>query len=164
VRYHRSDATERDDTIQHWAPARRWQTGQLARASWDYRTLSLRPAQAQADGPAVNAVDDDTAGPYAWAHRAQGEQRARQHLDARHVDSALIDGAGSVRRLAPGMSSRLADHPTQDADPLVCLRVEHHARNNLDADVQGAVESLLGAALETLSPAGRGQGEGRMLV
>lgn len=163
VRYHRSNATEKDDTIQHWAPARRWQTGQLARASWDYRTLSTRPAQAQVDGPAVDATDDDTAGPYAWPNLATGQRRAQQHLDARHVDSTLIDGSGSVRRLAPGQSFQLTDHPTQTADALACLRVEHHARNNLDADVQGAIEKALGNAMQTLSPAGRGQGEGRVL-
>jgi type VI secretion system VgrG family protein len=164
VRYHRSDATERDDTIQHWAPVRRWQTGQVARASWDYRSLSLRPAQAQADGPAVDALDDDTAGPYAWTGNAQGQLRARQHLDARHVDACLVDGSGSVRRLAPGRSFRLSEHPTQDAEPLACLRVEHHARNNLDADVQGAIEQALGQAFKTLSSMGRGLGEGQVLA
>jgi Rhs element Vgr protein len=164
VRYHRSNATEKDDTIQHWAPARRWQTGQLARASWDYRTLSTRPAQAQVDDPAVDATDDDTVGPYAWPNLATGQRRAQQHLDARHVDSALIDGSGSVRRLVPGQSFQLVDHPTQTADALACLRVEHHARNNLDADVQGAIEKALGNAMQTLSPAGRGQGEGRVLA
>ena len=164
IRYHRSNATEKDDTIQHWAPARRWQTGQVARASWDYRSLSNRPAQAQVDGPAVDATDDDTAGPYAWPNLATGQRRAQQHLDARHVDSALIDGAGSVRRLAPGQRFQLVDHPTQGTDALACLRVEHHARNNLDADVQGAIEQALGAAFEALSPAGRGLGEGRVLA
>ncbi|MGY3041812.1 type VI secretion system secreted protein VgrG [Rhodanobacter sp. TND4EL1] len=173
VRYHRSDATEKDDTIQHWAPARRWQTGQLARASWDYRTLSTRPAQAQVDGPAVDATDDDTAGPYAWPNLATGQRRAQQQLDARHVCSSLIDGSGSVRRLAPGQSFQLVDHPTQTAEALACLRVEHHARNNLDAEVQGAVEKTLGNAMQTLSSAAtpesplagvRGQGEGRVLA
>lgn len=158
VRYHRSDATEKGDTIQHWAPARRWQTGQLARASWDYRSLSTRPAQAQADGPAVPATDDDIAGPYAWPNAATGQRRAQQHLDARHVSSALIDGDGSVRRLAPGQSFQLTDHPTQSADALVCLRVHHQARNNLDADVQGAIEKMLGNAMQTL-----GKGNGRVL-
>jgi type VI secretion system secreted protein VgrG len=144
-RYHRSNATERDDTIQRWAPVRRWQTGQALRASWDYRTRSLRPAQAQAEAPAVAAVDDDTAGPYAWPNPREGERRARQHLDALHADSARVDGAGSVRRLAPGQCFRLSQHPTQDDTPLACLRVEHRARNNLDAEVMGAAERTLGA-------------------
>ncbi|MGP1667371.1 MAG: type VI secretion system Vgr family protein, partial [Rhodanobacter sp.] len=170
VRYHRSDATEKDDTIQHWAPTRRWQTGQLARASWDYRTLSTRPAQAQADGPAAGAIDDDTAGPYAWPNRAIGQRRAQQHLDARHVSSAVINGSGSVRRLAPGKTFQLTEHPTQSADALICLRVHHQARNNLDADVQGAIENTLGAAFASnvpvvagsLGASDRGRGEGSL--
>lgn len=147
IRYHRSNTTEQADTIQRWEPERRWQTGQIKRASWDYRTRGLRPAGASAIGVAAPATDDDVSGPYAWRDAAQGEYRAQQHADARHVDSALVEGAGSVRRLAPGQSFTLVEHPTQDASPLVTLRVEHHARNNLDADVQGAVDALLGPAV-----------------
>src|SRR5699024_5592442 len=151
IRFHRSDATERDDTIQHWAPRRRWQGGRVARASWDYRTLSMRPAGAEADGMTLDAVDDDTAGPYAWINARQGADRARQHLDARHVDSELVEGDGSVRRLAPGTSFILTGHATQGAEPLACLRVHHHTRNNLDADVRGQAETLLGAAMAAAS-------------
>src|SRR5690606_26817612 len=49
VRFHRADVTEREDAIQQWSPVRRWQTGRLARASWDYRSLGLRPASAEGD-------------------------------------------------------------------------------------------------------------------
>lgn len=147
IRYHRSNTTEQADTIQRWEPERRWQTGQIKRASWDYRTLGMRPAGASAAGAAASATDDDISGPYAWRDAAQGEYRAQQHADARHVDSNLVEGAGGVRRLAPGRSFTLVEHPTQDGSPLVTLRVEHHARNNLDADVQGAVDALLGPAI-----------------
>lgn len=153
IRYHRSNTTEQADTIQRWEPERRWQTGQIKRASWDYRTLGLRPAGASAATGAAPATDDDVAGPYAWRDAAQGQYRAQQHADARHVDSNLVEGAGSVRRLAPGQSFTLVEHPTQDASPLVTLRVEHHARNNLDADVQGAVDALLGPAVAGSTPA-----------
>lgn len=154
IRFHRADATERDDTIQHWAPLRRWRTGRVARASWDYRTLSLRPSGAEADGPAIDTVDDDTAGPYAWIDARQGEYRARQHLDARHADAELVEGDGSVRRLAPGQSFTLTRHATQPADAaMVCLCVHHRARNNLDADVRGQAETLLGTAMAGTGPA-----------
>ena len=67
VRYHRADATEREDGIQRWSRARRWQTGKLARTSWDYRSLGLRPAAAEGEvhGDVV-PEDNDTAGPYGW--------------------------------------------------------------------------------------------------
>src|SRR5699024_4878940 len=106
---------------------------------------SMRPAGAEADGPATDTVDDDTAGPYAWADAAQGRLRARQHLDARHARADIVEGDGGVRRLAPGRSFTLTHHATQPADaPMVCLRVTHLARNNLDADVQSAIEARLG--------------------
>ena len=153
VRFHRADSTETTDTtdtIQLWTPARRWQTAQISRASWDYRTLSTRPSGAQAPAPAVNAVDDDTAGPYAYANSTEGQRRAQQHLDARHVSSLLIEGEGSVRRLAPGHCFQLVEHPTQDNQPLVCLRVHHEARNNLGADVRGSIEHALGSVFAVL--------------
>jgi len=56
-----------------------------------------------------------------------------------------------------GQSFQLADHLTPRADALACLCAEHHARNNLDADVQGVIEQALGAAMKTLSPLRRPQ-------
>lgn len=153
VRFHRADSTESTDTIQLWTPKQRWQTAQISRASWDYRTLSTRPSGAQAPSPAVNAVDDDTAGPYAYANGDEGQRRAQQHLDARHVSSLLIEGEGTVRRLAPGHSFQLVEHPTQDNQPLVCLRVHHEAHNNLSADVRGTVEHALGSVFAALPSA-----------
>ncbi|MEO7066807.1 MAG: type VI secretion system tip protein TssI/VgrG [Rhodanobacter sp.] len=151
LRFHRGDVTESQDTIQQWSPERRWQTGKVMRASWDYRAIGMRPAGAEVNGPAVPAEDDDTAGPYAWSGAAQGERRARQHLDAQQVSGSVIDGAGSVRRLAPAQRIVLVEHATQSSDPLVCLRVHHQARNNLDADVQGAIEKALGSAFASMA-------------
>jgi type VI secretion system secreted protein VgrG len=153
VRFHRADSTETTDTIQLWTPTRRWQTAQISRGSWDYRTLSTRPSSAQAPSPAVNAVDDDTAGPYAYANGDEGQRRAQQHLDARHVSSLLVEGEGTVRRLAPGHCFQLVEHPTQDNQPLVCLRVHHEARNNLSADVRGTIEHAFGSVFASLPSA-----------
>jgi type VI secretion system VgrG family protein len=144
--FHRADAAERVDSVQQWAPARRWQTGRVARASWDYRSLSTRPAAAEATQAAVDADDQDTAGPYAWRRQAEGERRARQHLDALHVASQPIEGAGTVRQLAPGQRFVLDGHPSQDQAPWLCLRVEHRVRNNLGADVQTTLERQLAVA------------------
>ncbi|MDN5780691.1 MAG: type VI secretion system Vgr family protein, partial [Luteimonas sp.] len=187
VRYHRSDVTERADSIQHWSTARRWQTGRLARASWDYRSLGLRPASA--DGETFGDVtpeDSDTAGPYGWHDSAEGERGAQQQLEALQVEAHRITGAGSWRRLAPGTRFELTQHPAlRDADVrnFTCLRVSHAARNNLGAEIHAALEQALGPvalpgadlpeplaglatttaqhAIEPLSPRERGRGEGR---
>ncbi|KRE89286.1 type IV secretion protein Rhs [Frateuria sp. Soil773] len=154
IRFQRADATEGEDSIQQWHAVRRWQTGSVARASWDYRTLSMRPGNAQADGPAVDAEDDDTAGPYAWPTRAVGERRSRQHLDALHVCSLQGEGEGTDRRLAPGLRFALSGHAgVAEGEAFACLRVQHHARNNVGADVHGAVEQLLGSAFDAFAAA-----------
>lgn len=147
IRFHRGDATEKEDSIQQWAPLRRWQTASVKRASWDYRSLSLRDASADAPGKAAPAEDNDTAGPYAWADRAQGAARARQQLDALHTSSANVAGAGTVRFLAPGQSLSLSGHASQADGPQLVLAVHHTARNNLGAEVQGKLEALLGSTL-----------------
>ncbi|MGO1892509.1 MAG: type VI secretion system Vgr family protein [Luteimonas sp.] len=148
VRYHRSDATERKDSIQQWQRVRRWQTGRLERASWDYRSLGLRPASADGEvfGDVV-PVDVDPAGPYAWVDGAQGELRARRQMEALQVRSQAVDGAGTWRRLAPGMHFELTGHHAhRDADgrSFACMSVTHAARNNLGAEIFDALEQALG--------------------
>src|SRR5690606_17060983 len=153
VRYHRSDATERADSIQQWSSTRRWQTGRLSRASWDYRSLGLRPASAEGETfGGVTPEDSDTAGPYGWHDSAEGERRARQQLEALQVDSRTTDGAGSWRRQAPGTHFELTQHPALRAPQparLTCLQVRHDARNNLGAEVHTALEQLLGPVART---------------
>ena len=116
VRYHRADATEREDGIQRWSRPRRWQTGKLARASWDYRSLGLRPAEAEGEvrGDAV-PEDSDTAGPYGWIDGAQGERRARQQMEALQVRAHTVEGGGTWRRLAPGLDFELRFRRTAQA-------------------------------------------------
>ncbi|MGH8073538.1 MAG: type VI secretion system Vgr family protein, partial [Lysobacter sp.] len=179
VRFHRSDATERDDSIHQFAATRRWQTGRLQRASWDYRGLDTRSAEVDGDAPAtVVATDADTAGPYAWPDRATGERLARQQLEALQATRNTVDGAGTWRQLQPGGRFALSQHPAYgvdaDGEPtnrFHCLRLHHRARNNLGAEILAQIEQQLGladlpapalpAALGSLSrPAGAGRSEG----
>ncbi|MFT4246592.1 MAG: type VI secretion system Vgr family protein, partial [Pseudomonas sp.] len=73
VRFHRGDVTEREDSLQQWSVSRRARASRLSRASWDYRSLDLRPASAQAEAEGFVAEDADTSGPYGWIDRAQGQ-------------------------------------------------------------------------------------------
>jgi type VI secretion system secreted protein VgrG len=162
IRFHRASATEKTDTIQKWEVARRWRTDQVERASWDYRTLSMRPAsmlQKLADTSTQQSlpslVDIDVAGPYAYRSAAEGARRARQHLEALQVETHTVNGSGEVRSLAPGQAFVLIDHPNYDESDdinatFVCTRVAHRARNNLGADVESQLETLLGKANEAM--------------
>jgi type VI secretion system secreted protein VgrG len=162
IRFHRASATEKTDTIQKWEVAKRWRTDQVERASWDYRTLSMRPAtmlqkfadtQSRLSLPSL--VDIDVAGPYAYRSAAEGARRAQHHLEALQVVTDTVSGAGEVRSLAPGQPFVLIDHPNYSAmdetsATFVCMRVAHRARNNLGADVESQLEAALGKASDSM--------------
>ncbi|UKE49022.1 type VI secretion system tip protein VgrG [Xanthomonas translucens pv. cerealis] len=154
VRYHRHDVTEQQDSVQQWSPARRWRTATLSRASWDYRSRSLRPAGAEATPLGdIDAADVDTAGPYAWQDSTRGQRRAQQQLDAQQVAAQTIEGQGTWRQLAPGTRFGLSQHAGVAADAaFLCLQVRHQARNNLGAEVFDALEQSLGAVAVAGAP------------
>lgn len=148
VRFHRGDATERSDTVQHWEDAHTWRVSQLQRSTWDYRSTRRMQGSAQAgEGDGFGICDTDTCGPYGWQTDARGQERAQQHLDAQRVEAHLFEGRGQWRAFAPGAQFTLDQHPQVERDtPFMCLSVRHQARNNLEADVFDAVEQLLGPA------------------
>ena len=150
VRYHRSDATEAQDSIQVWRGTRRAQAARLSRASWDYRSLGMRPASAEGeDVSGMGVEDDDTAGPYAWHDGADSERKARQQMEAQQVQARTFDGEGSWRGLGAGSRFELTQHPDHAGDQarFTCLRIWHEARNNLGAEIFEHSEGRLGPAL-----------------
>ncbi|MGS0641811.1 type VI secretion system Vgr family protein [Xanthomonas oryzae pv. oryzicola] len=154
VRYHRHDATEQQDSVQQWVQAYRWRATSLSRASWDYRSRSLRPAGADATPLGdIGAEDVDTAGPYGWQDSMRGQRRAQQQLDAQQVAAQTIEGQGTWRQLAPGTRFGLSQHAVVAADAaFLCLQVRHQARNNLGAEVFDALEQALGAVAVAGAP------------
>jgi type VI secretion system VgrG family protein len=146
VRFHRADATERSDGVQGWQDARRWRTGQVLRASWDYRSLELGLAQSSAPMAGLMSAEDvDMGAPYGWPDTASGERLARRHLEALQVPAHTVQGQGSWRQLAAGGRFVLTQHPQAGNDGYACLQVWHRARNNLGAEVFDALEQALGA-------------------
>ena len=153
IRFHRFDATEREDSIQRWSTTRRWHADRVVRASWDYRSLDLRCVEARGDGLAEAPGEDvDVAGPYTYPDRQTGERYARQHLEALQAAAAVIQGEGRWRALRAGARFELSGHahyPTAADAQFHCTRVTHRARNNLGARIHDEVERAIGrAALE----------------
>ncbi|MDR0243994.1 MAG: type VI secretion system tip protein VgrG [Burkholderia sp.] len=145
VPFHQAGESDPAGAIRHFALARRWRIGRVSRASWDYRTLSARPAAAHAGGAVVPGEDRDVAGPYAYQTAAVGDRRSQQQLDAQRVDAATGEGDGTRRDLRPGLRFSVGDHPTLGAsDAFICLRVRHHARANVAAEIRSAIEVQLG--------------------
>ncbi|PJK01346.1 type VI secretion system tip protein VgrG [Lysobacteraceae bacterium NML91-0213] len=147
VRYHRADATERGDSLQAWSPARRLHPTRLARASWDYRGLGLRPAAAEADTVCADVVieDADVTAPYAWCDAAHGQRLASRQLEAMQATACAGAGTGTWRRMAPGSRFSVSQHPQVGDEAHLCVAVTHEARNNLGAEVFDALEQTLGA-------------------
>ncbi|WP_258869941.1 contractile injection system protein, VgrG/Pvc8 family, partial [Xanthomonas oryzae] len=109
--------------------AHRWRATSLSRASWDYRSRSLRLAGAEGTPLGdIGAEDVDTAGPYGWQDSTRGQRRAQQHLDAQQVTAQTIQGQGTWRQLAPGTRFGLRQHAGVAADAaFLCLQVRHQA-------------------------------------
>lgn len=149
VRFARADVTETEDSIQQWSARKRWQTNAVRMASWDYRSAQARPVSAQADsGKLANPlelVSDDYPGQYAYEDSAQGERLAHNALAALRVRQQSVEGAGTVRTLAPGQRFELTDHYQQGGpSAFVVIAITHQARNNFDADLGRAVREALG--------------------
>lgn len=145
IGFHQKSDGEPTGNIQEFMAARRWRIGQVARASWDYRTLSTRPSEATVKGAVMPGVDRDVAGPYAYQTAAIGDYRAQQQLDAQRVAAARSQGRGTRRDMRPGTRFAMRDHPAvKVSQAFVCLGVEHEVRANVDADVHGAIERRLG--------------------
>ena len=147
VRYHRADATERADSLQRWSPARRLHPTRLARASWDYRSVGLRPASAESVAVHADVVieDTDVTDPYAWCDGAHGARLAARQLEAVQATACRGAGAGTWRRMAPGSRFSVGQHPQVGDEAYLCVGVTHDARNNLGAEVFDALEQALGA-------------------
>lgn len=150
VRYTQPGATLKEDSLREWSERRSVQTACVSLASWDYRSVALRPVSAQTqvsvDAAAATACTD-VPGIYAYEDSAQGERLARCQQEALDAAAQLYRGRGTVRSLSPGTTITLLDHPQhsgREQDRFVLLSLQHQARNNLSADHQAHVRSLLG--------------------
>jgi type VI secretion system secreted protein VgrG len=99
-------------------------------------------------------LSQDTPGAYAYEDIVQGQRLAQRQLQALSVPGKTVALAGSVRTLAPGTTFTLSGYdgngydPAHSTDPApyTVLRVIHHARNNLGADLQAQARALDGIA------------------
>ncbi|MCH6066162.1 phage late control D family protein, partial [Salmonella enterica] len=88
----------------------------------------------------LELVSDDYPGQYAYEDSAQGERLAHNALAALRVRQQSVEGAGTVRTLAPGQRFELTDHYQQGGpSAFVVIAITHQARNNFDADLGRAV-------------------------
>lgn len=70
--------------------------------------------------------------PGQYDQQDQGERIARVQMEAEEAEHEILDGASTVRGLAPGHCFELEGHPLNDLNQeLMVLSVRHHGRNNV---------------------------------
>ena len=157
VRYHRSDATEDEDGLTDWRAARQVVSGNVALASFDYQPVATQHTGDQTrvqqgrggDALQSSLQDYDPQSLYYASDADQLSHYAQLRQQAHDLQAKQFSGGGSVRGLAAGQWFRLDDHPAHEADSseqreFVVTRQTVTARNNLPADLQGALSGLIG--------------------
>lgn len=153
LRFQRAAVTESADTLQRFAARAALGTQAVELCSWDYASLDTRPVSHAVTSTAVEVpalTVSDSPGAYRYPDRRQGERLARCRAEALAAQRGLIDAAGTVRRLAPGSTFKLTDHPRyaslvadDERGQFAVVQVEHRARNNLPADFSAALDRQL---------------------
>ena len=148
LRFHRSDAAEEHDAINHFTDQRQATASAFTAASWQPEQVEAVAASTEgpAAGPHVPRLEVYSAaraGRFGDLDAAGGF--AGWRLDALRLPGHLQAGAGSARTLAPGHAFTLAGHPDLAGQRFAALAVEHVAANNLPS---GIAELLEGSRLE----------------
>lgn len=162
LRFHRSDATEAEDSVTRFGAARAVRPNTVTRVAWNDRALLAHGAQAQSalDAGAVPALEDYDYDGHGRHRDDEGAERlAARGLQAHEARMLRFDGGGTARQMMPGHVFALTQHDRYApgaggaADELAgnrytLLRVEHEAANNLGsqaAQVLGAADLERGA-------------------
>lgn len=159
LRFHRSDATESEDSVTRFGAAREVRANAVTRVAWNDRTLLAHGAHAESalDAGALPPLEDyDYDGHGRHPDDAAAEQLANRGLQAHEARALRFEGGGSARQMMPGHVFALTQHDryAQGAgaagDELggnryTLLWVEHEAANNLGSQ---AAQALAASDLE----------------
>lgn len=168
LRFHRSDATESEDSVTRFGAARAIQPNAVTRMAWNDRALLAHGAHASSDldaGALPPLEDYDYDGHGRYTDDAGAEQRAARSLLAHEARMVRFEGGGTARQMAPGHDFALTQHDRyaagsgQAVDEMggnryTLLHVLHEAANNLGsqaAQVLGAAELERGTYRNTFS-------------
>lgn len=137
IRFHRTDATEREDSITLWSSTAVTGTNGVAVASWDYKALAATSADATAnaigDWPTLESFE--TRGAYRFQDADGASRAARLRMQAHESEYLRYHGEGGVRALGAGERFALTGHFDAGAGEFVTLRVQHEGANNLGAEM-----------------------------
>ncbi|MEG3183271.1 type VI secretion system Vgr family protein [Novilysobacter erysipheiresistens] len=144
VRFHRTDATEASDAINHFTEQRQATANAVTTASWQPERVEAHAASLDADpaGPNLPTREVYTA-PRAgrYAARNHADLAADLQLDALRLPRRLHAGAGSARGLVAGLGFTLTQHPDLSGQRFVPLAIEHVVANNLGSGIVALLDN-----------------------
>ena len=144
IRFHRVDATEREDAIERFSRTHTVGTNAVTLASWDYKALAATSAQASASDPGgeLPALESfEASGPYQFKDAKGADRAALLRMQAHEGGYLRYQGQGSVRQLGACQRFKLTQHFDSGHSEFVTLKVEHDAANNLGTDLARLLDS-----------------------
>ncbi|CUJ77732.1 type VI secretion system Vgr family protein [Achromobacter dolens] len=155
LRFHRSDATESEDSVTRFGAARALRANTVTRVAWNDRALLAHGAHAESalDAGALPPLEDyDYDGHGRHPDDATAEQLASRGLQAHEARALQFEGGGTARQMMPGHVFALTQHDRYaqgDAAPgdelggnqYTLLWVEHEAANNLGSQAAQALDT-----------------------
>lgn len=155
LRFHRSDATESEDSVTRFGAARALRANTVTRVAWNDRALLAHGAHAESalDAGALPPLEDyDYDGHGRHPDDATAEQLASRGLQAHEARALQFEGGGTARQMLPGHVFALTQHDRYaqgDAAPgdelggnqYTLLWVEHEAANNLGSQAAQALDT-----------------------
>lgn len=138
LRFHRSNATEREDAITGFSHQQQMTADAVSTASWAPQRVEAVSASTQGQSagahlPPREVFRMNRADRFADAGSAA--QSADLLLDALRVPQQLHAGTGTGRGLQPGHAFALTDHPDLAGQRFIPLVIEHVATNNLGTGI-----------------------------
>ncbi len=148
VRFHRSDATESNDSIQVLGRRRALGSTRISLLSDDYRSVRGISAQLPLDGGGDQSQREsyDPVGAYAFSNAAAAAWYAKLQAQAHEVHGRTWLGQGTVRGFQSGTWLQVQQAPFAEATELLLTEVDHAGINNLPTDVRQAMDAALGMA------------------
>lgn len=150
IRFTQPGAVMKEDSMDRWRSAASIGATSIELASWDYRTIGMRPVSAGAlDAGDIALASRDVPGVYAYSSQEHGKRIVTRQMEALEASRATCSGEGTVRTLTPGTTFTLADHALLDAGDadgrrFLAVRVTHTMHNNLRAEMGAAARAALG--------------------
>ncbi|EGH41341.1 MULTISPECIES: type VI secretion system Vgr family protein [Pseudomonas syringae group] len=139
IRYHRASVTEEADSITTWSSSRNLQPTQLAMKSFDYKQprdpqlVQMKSIAKQGEVGEFETFDYE--GVYGYTDLEDGQQKARNRLEAMEVLGKQFSGSSNCRVMEPGYFFELTQHYDHDQDSqedrqFLLLSVNHSGQNN----------------------------------